>query len=119
MVEGPEQSSWAPAAHKVGQEEVDTQPKPSTGSLGYGVFRARMVASISVSEFSECSKNPSEADLVSCATPEALTALPALALVPVTLLVFALAREATASSFSLSPLSPFSSATSNHLCFPL
>ena len=45
--------------------------------------------------------------LVPSSALEALPALPALDLVPVTLLVFALARKATASSFSLSFISIF------------
>ena len=74
-------------------------------SLGFGVSRARMVASRSVSEFLECSKNLSGADphLLPCS--KALPALPVPALVPVTLLVFALVREPTGSPFSLSFIS--------------
>ena len=72
-----------------------------------GVSRARMVVSGSVSEFSDCIKNEVEQTFVFCAAPEALTVPPALALVPVTLLVFALAREATTSSFSHSFISTF------------
>ena len=106
-VEGLEQSSWAPAAPKVGQEGVDTQSKPSMAPLDFGVSRARMVTSSSVSEFSECSKNEVEQTFVSCIAPEVLTVLPALALVPVTLLIFALAQEATTSSFSHSFISIF------------
>ena len=67
---------------------MDTQSKPSMASLGYGVLRARMVASGLVSEFSECSKNRVEQTFISCTTPEALTAPPALVLVPAALLVF-------------------------------
>ena len=86
---------------------MDTQSKPSMAPLDFGVPRARMVTSGSVSEFSECSKNEVEQTFISCTAPEALTVPPALALVPVSLLVFALAREATASSFSHSFISIF------------
>ena len=41
---------------------MDTQPKHSIASLGYGEFRARMVTSSSVSKFLEYSKNSSGAD---------------------------------------------------------
>ena len=114
MVEGPKQSSWAPAAPKAGQVGVGSQSEPSMASLGFGVSRARMVVFGFVSEFQNVIKFRVEQTLAPCATPEALTASPAPILVLVTLLAFALAREVTA-SFFLSPLSPFSSATSSHL----
>ena len=76
-------------------------------SLGYGVLRARMIASDLVSEFSECSKNRVEQTFVSCTAPEVLTVPPALVLVPVTLLVFFWASKATTSSFSHSFISIF------------
>ena len=107
MVEGPEQSPWAPAAPKAGQEGVDSQSEPSIVSLGFGVSRARMVAFGFVSEFSDVVKFRVEQTPALCATPEALTAPPAPDLVLVTLLAFALAREVTASFFSLSFISIF------------
>ena len=65
------------------------------------VSRASMVTFCFVSEFSGCSKISSRADPRPCAAPEAPTAPPAPDLVLATLLVFVLAREATASFFSL------------------
>ena len=44
---------------------MDTQSKPSMALLGYGVLKARMVASGLVSEFSECSKNRVEQTFIS------------------------------------------------------
>ena len=86
---------------------MNTQFKPSMAPLSFGVSRARMVTSDWVSEFSECGKNEVKQTFTPCSVPKALTVPPALALVPVTLLVFGLAWEATASSFSHSFISIF------------